>query len=68
MKTGKQVSFSPIKALKVTKKNYITRLVGRQNLFISLWWAAVLPTLRTTGLDRGNVTVGKLNSMFVLNK
>ena len=26
--------------------------MGRQNFSISLWWAAVFPTLRTTGLER----------------
>jgi len=26
-------------------------MAGRKNVFISLWWAAMLPTLRTTVLD-----------------
>jgi len=27
-------------------------MVGRKNVYISLWWATMLSTLRTTGLDR----------------
>ena len=26
-------------------------MVGRQYVYISLWWATMLPTLRTTALD-----------------
>ena len=25
--------------------------MGRQNLYVNLWWATVLPTLRTSGVE-----------------
>jgi len=49
MITTKQVNFNSIKALKETKKKYMC-MVECQNVFIILWWAAMLLSLRTTEL------------------
>ena len=42
---SKKLSFNCIKGVKATK----SCIAGRQNVHIDLCWAAVVPTLRTTG-------------------
>jgi len=48
-------------------------MVGRKNVCISPWWAAMLPTLRTTGLEERFSTFwasspGKRKLQFTVQK
>ncbi len=45
--------------------------MDRKNVYINHWWAAMLPTLRTTGIDKWNhkaIKKSKLNHVSCLQQ